>query len=224
MRPEYVQALETRLEWLDWAKRQGPGAWDKINGSAKVLPQYIDRLEHGETFVMDAPFCRLVDHARQTMPDTMAWDQSWMIRPDGWLWMAEPVQLPALVHKKELLPEHDDVGMMFRALGWRFIAPGQPLRRSGVEIESQVAATHFCCFQRFADYDFAQRSPGFGSWSYFLLEHGAVLGERLREFEEWTQRSDHFAEYEPRTAAPLHEMRWVYAAMYMMSQRLAVHV
>lgn len=274
MRPEFVKALETRLEWLEWGKRQGGNVWEQINGSAHAMPQFIEALEYGETFVMDSHFCRLVDHARRTVPDTMVWDPTWLVRPHGWMWMEEPVLLPDLKVRGEIakarkavleaitpldkeaaervlkqtaeglglhgpVKEHwfeDDPGMRFRALGWRSFPPGSRMLRgsrlAGGSTEEYITdrpSTQFLCYQSFADYSFGKdvarlKKALFGSWSYFLLKEGDQLGPRLKEFEDWTTRTDSFAKYEARTEAPLHEMRWIYTAMYMMGQRLAVRV
>jgi hypothetical protein len=75
-------------------------------------------------------------------------------------------------------------------------------------------------FQDLAQLDSSQR--GFGCWSYFVLRDGQSVAERVRDFEE-KQAAGRYR-MAGRTFDSEHEIRWAYAALYLMAQRLATQV
>src|SRR5512137_1100000 len=112
MHGQYVGAIEARLGWLRWSyseMAQGVYSLDRIRAAAPhQSPLLMGRhvLLHGDTYYMDRRFCHLVDHARQSMPDEVAYEPQWLQSPDGWLWMGEPVRVPdLLLNDKQLTPE-----------------------------------------------------------------------------------------------------------------------
>jgi len=64
----------------------------------------------------------------------------------------------------------------------------------------------------------------FGAWSYFTVSPNGTLMERMKKFEDekvWTSKYEKDVN---RPFAKTHEMRWIYTAMYLMSQRLTMRV
>src|SRR5205807_2102922 len=156
MNPSYAAALETRLRWLEWGKTQGARAWEASGYGSAPLPNFITSLEVGETFYMDPNFCGLVDHARLSVPDDLAFEREWLIRPGGWMYLDDPFVVP--------LPEKPGYGIRsgdtqivdikVRALGWVPLPAGTHVTHDNQgrpEILS-APATYFLCFLDFADY------------------------------------------------------------------------
>lgn len=245
MHGAYIGALETRLGWLDWSYSEAAQKLfgrDRIHKAAPgqsplVMGRHV--LLYGDTYYMDRRFCGLVDHAREDLPDDMAYDPQWLLSPDGWLWMGEPVRVPdLLLTDRELTPEFTAV----RAVGWRTIPEGTVVQRGLTPDTSYVApasTTHFLFFIAFGDYRAVAegRQPmdgvavtaqmGFGIWSYFTLRPGDTAGERIARFEREMRMRDPSGSYvdEPgRRMSQLHEIRWLFAALKLMSQRLATRV
>lgn len=161
LRSEYITAIEQRLAWLRWAQGpRGQAAWQQL-GYGNAMPAYLDVLETADTFYMAPPFAQLVDHARQTVPDDLAYDHTWLIAPRGWLWLPHPFQCPSLEGAAEIngQPPRDP---LVRAVGWRTIAEGTEVY-SGTEADKAVSrrvttrarahTTQFLMFQDFRDYD-----------------------------------------------------------------------
>lgn len=231
MHPSYIAALETRLRWLEWAKH-GPGAgatWEQKGYHASAMPQFIALLEEGETFYMDPHFGSLVEHAAASMPDTVRFELDWMVRPSGWLYLGAPLAVPLPVGA----PMEDLAGKttaLVGAVGWRYIPAGANVRQGmhGPYLPTEVPGTHFMCFLDFQRMGFV-KAAGFGAWSFFLLKDGQTLGERIRTFEARVAQEDPGSNYASYAGpeygeARRHEMRWVYAAMHLMAQRLSVRV
>lgn len=236
MNTQYSLAIETRLEWLRWVKGgHGPTYWPER--FRNTVPIYLGPLEEGETFFMDEHFCQLVDHARQEMPYDLKFERDWMIRPAGFLYLAIPFEVP---HIKELAekPEYKDMKVRIRAIGWTTVTPGTEITR-GSDGKSEIAGhgcTYFRCFLSNLDYrggplDNGEKTSrvihqnGFAPWSFFVLRDGEVLGNRIRSFEEKVFTDDREGTYTSgREDNALHEIRWIYAAMHLMAQRLATRV
>lgn len=242
LRSEYIAAIEQRLAWLRWAQSPvGHSTWSRL-GYTDAMPAYIDVLNTADTFYMAPAFAQLVEHARQTVPDELAYDPQWLIAPRGWLWLPHPFQCPTLEGAQEIngRPPADP---MVRALAWRPIAEGQEVY-SGTEADKWVDrrvttraranTTQFLMFQDFRDYYDAVRikagtyegpSPqeGFGCWSYFMLEPGQTVGSRIELFES-KQTTGKYVQMADRRTHPLHEMRLLWATLYLMAQRLATTV
>src|SRR5438105_6689348 len=233
MNPSYAAALETRLRWLEWAATDGPSFWQRkslwhpksVLGGPEVLALYKSTLEQGETFYMDEHFCRLVAHAREAVPLDLRFELDWLIRPAGWLYLAEPIVVPP---PAATLPRVDEQvagtpPMLIGAVGWRTVPAGtNVIHALGGQSETLTsAATQFLCFL-----DFGRMVPGrvgFGAWSYFLLRDGQSLGARIAQYEEHVHRTDPGGEYSGAHVAQ-HEMHWIYTALHLMAQRLSVRV
>lgn len=238
---EYIAAIEKRLAWLRWAQ-SGPGiqVWAQL-GYGAAMPAYVNVLTTADTFYMSSPFAHLVEHARQTVPDDLAYDHHWLIAPRGWLWLPHSFTCPSL----EGAPEVDgrlSVDPMVRAIGWQPIAEGREVF-NGTEADKQAHrqmttrakanTTQFLMFQDFRDYTNIQvaangyrgRAPqeGFGCWSYFMLEPGQTLGSRIELFES-KQSTGKYVQLADRQTHPLHEMRLLWATLFLMAQRLATTV
>jgi hypothetical protein len=101
MRPEYIEAVEKRLAWRQQMAR--PGSQDFWREAFKGAPfgAYRAVLDMGETYVMVPKFCEMVEAARETMPDDLAFELPWVLSPMGWIWFAKPFTLPFLRSQTE---------------------------------------------------------------------------------------------------------------------------
>ena len=220
MKSEYIKALEIRVQWLQWAIEEGYLS----HAPDVVLNNYSKNLKVGDTFFMNKNFCSLVEHARLTVPDELVFDSNWLQSKYGWLWIEEPFVVPDIEAKESQslykLVDHVKIS----AIGWMPIPEGLKTEKGFSGREGRIAgpgATHFLMFQ-----DFNLHKPGvrgFGCWSYFMLMDGDKLLERIHQFEESTGIDE--GKYKiDRSSDMLHEIRWVYAAFYLMAQRLSVNI
>lgn len=226
---QYIEAIETRLRWLRWAA--DPSSPMQREPFSFAAPSYIRLLEHADTFYMNSHFCRLVDHARQAAPDSLTFDLTWLQADCGWIYIADPVAVPTIqaAYDRFCARGIEPTPVVLRAVGWQLVPAGAMLadnaRTHGTEVVKPAppGSAQFCCFKSFSD-----GRPGFVPWSYFLLRDGGTLGERVRVFEEVNiaggDGSNYVRHPEDSVLHPLHEIRWIYAALYLMAQRLAVTV
>lgn len=207
MRPEHITALETRCAWRKWADTpDGQAMWSRL-GYAQTMPQYIAVLERGELFCMTPHFEDLVEHARRTLPNDLAFDCKWMQAPWGFLWLAQPFEVGVVAGRV------DPTRVTVRAIGWYPVAKGTTIRHtSGRSHETEADGFHVMTFQGLEPFG----NDGFGCWSYMTITDGQRLRDRIDQFEEHQTEG----QYE-RADEPLHELRWIYAAFYLMAQRLA---
>jgi hypothetical protein len=193
-RADYMIPIETRAAWLRWAK-SGALHWDyqlSPLDNREVLLRFMRLLERGDTFYMDGHFCRLVDEARQNMPDDIKFEAAWMIQPYGFLWIQEPFDAPS----------------------WGQVA--------GVQESKVVAVGWERVEQKSADVKFGQeywfglfqRDGGgcFAPCAYFKIYDTEALNLNVHRFGEGSQEMNY---------AKTPEVRWIYAAMHMMSGKLA---
>lgn len=224
----YINALEVRAKWLRWAIDQ--------EQSFPYMRHYTQALEAGDTFFMNKKFCSLVECACETVPDDLVFEAEWMQSRNGWLWIETPfgVPLPAeaaykkvtdeLAHEsgKKLTDEqHKKLISVMRspvkisAIGWYAVPAGIHVGKGKKDELFRVTgegAYHFMCYQMLGN--------NFGTWSYFTLQNGDKLIDRVRAFEEFAEEDQ--GSYEKgRISDMMHEIRWVYAAFYLMAQRLA---
>lgn len=150
----------------------------------------------------------------------------------------------ALAAVKASAAKWPGIDIHVRAVGWRVTPAGTMVYNEwGGEAErTTVKSVYVGCFQSFADYN--EDAPGFGCWSYFTIKDGEPLGPRVVRFEDrqvtgryadppagidadqvpaWRYNQDP-AHRRDRRQHPLHEIRWVYTAMYLMARRLAITV
>lgn len=233
----YIRALEMRAKWLRWAKEELQG--QHYNAAKSVsdarpfwktaLPAYIDTLENGETFYMNQKFCELTEHARDTVPDNLVFDSSWMHSHQGWLWIETPFKVPepAFIKKADthFKVEGEVPSWVTRisAIGWRPVVQGLTTAKGMTgDVAGRVAGTgayQFVCFLKNPGRD----DTGFGCWSYFMLQEGDRLIDRIKAFEQISNEVGGGYPQE-RATDMLHEIRWVYSAFYLMAQRLAATV
>ena len=229
----YIRAIEQRAHWLRWAREIGAVPGLRSEHKDKVywrmgLPGYIDTLENGDTFYMNQKFCSLVEHARETVPDDLTFDSQWMQSHQGWLWIEEPFKVPVpedidKIERKalnEINEEFPDWCSRISAVGWRPVPEGQQTAKGMVgDVAGRTAgkgAYQFLCF-------IASPNEGFGCWSYFMLQDGDKLIDRIRQFEG-ISKEVRGAYQETKESDILHEIRWIYSAFYLMAQRLAMSV
>jgi len=223
----HVTALETRLRWFRWGS-SGVGSPYTNDVS---LTAYLDTLRDGPTFVMNAPFCDLVDYARQTIPDDLVYENAWLVQPQGWMWLERPFHVPPLRPNAAMTPlEQEHVEKLRQhlricAVGWYRADDDTPdnvlpdALQHGLPRPPGPGATQFCCFYDLNEFE--PGHPGFGTWSLFGLRDGDKVLERIHQFEQYTGSRDNRIYAQDRTTDMLHDMRWVYTAMHLMSQKLA---
>jgi hypothetical protein len=180
---------------------------------------YQYSLMHGDTFFMNKKFCEMVDVARRTVPDDLKFEAEWMVSKSGWMWLEEPAQLPELAldaEEYEVVQWHKtqkslpDYGAL-RAVSWFSV------EEDGVQVfaDRKLApgSIEFMCW--------TQMREGFCMWANFVIQPGGTLGQKIDAFEHLTS-INRIGMYEDRPEKnTLHEVRWIYAAMHMMSQKLA---
>lgn len=225
LRHKYVNAIEQRLRWLKWAKSpSGQRSWNEA-GFGAAMPQHIEVLERADapTFYVEDQFAELIDHARQSIPDDIAFEHAWLLAPAGFLWLDTPFDVP-YIQMQEGQPERLTLKVL-RAIGWLPVPRGALIARQDERdtITAESDSVQILTFQ-----DFSLLNPsvtGFGCWSYFLLQDHERLGDRITKFERKARREDAPGSYiEDRRSDLFHEIRWVYAALHLMSQRLSVTV
>ena len=248
--PQYIEAIETRLAWWRWALQKGEAAWDRL-GFREAMPAYRDILAHADTYCMSPQFAALVDQARRDVPDDLTFEAKWLQSKCGFIWLDQPFDVPLIKDAGHTAPGGQNP-IMVRAVGWREIPEGAEVIRweVGDNVDKPRArteragrgTTQVCCFQDFRDYrgtmvDADGNRPtrfeggpadvvGFGAWSYFILRDGDRLGDRTADFETRQAVGQYVgAQEEPdRREHPLHEIRWVYTALHLMAQKLAITV
>jgi hypothetical protein len=225
METNYIKALETRASWLRWAREGGLYKGASAGGSTAAIPLYINVLESGDTFFMNSKFCSLVEHARETVPDDLAFDPEWMQSKQGFLWIEDPFEVP---HVEQVEIENAHSGLNFKpkisAIGWRPVTAGEQTAKGMVgNVPGKIAengATQFLCF---LDLSHIHSTLKFSPWSYFMLQPGEKLIDRIKEFEGISIEVG--GQYKQgRESETKHEIRWIYSAFYLMAQRLAANV
>jgi len=213
------RVVKTRTAWLHYAYDSAlkQRAW--LDYGTEKLPHFRYPLEHGATFFMDHHFCQMVEQVRRTVPDDLEFELAWLVSTEAWMLIGEPFLvpqtegLPINPDTRERYPGH--VQIRVAAIGWRTLPPGTEVRTgSGTRITQE----HESWFCNYIDFGLGQDPDrGFGAWSYYSLKNGARLIDRINQFEGEARRARDGSEYIDNA---LHEIRWTYAAMYLMSQRL----
>jgi hypothetical protein len=218
-RIDYTKALEIRLRWLQWSKTDATKIYYD-EPACSSLPLYQKSLETGETFFMNKRFCELVDVARRTIPDDLEFDPTWLVTPNGWMWIDEPFCCPKFVTLEDGNPNVEET--MFG---------GHPFRLSAVswfQVPLGSGATEVLFYM---DRGLINPKPlsGFGMWAYFTICSGEKVLDRLRKFEQHVNDGIGNMEQDGRyvdgpSMDMLHEIRWFYTAMHLMSQKLSTTV
>lgn len=200
MKVSYLRAIEKQAAWLEWLKSPHLFPMELAEGDyLKVMGTSGDILAEGETLYMNATFCDLVDHARRTVPDDLEWEANWIPCATGFMWLETPFTVP----QQPAFPYE----VRIRAIGW-------------TPSEARPSATLFVAFVDGIPGTIC--AGGFSSWSHFTLGEGMPLLETTRRFE-----TDSITVHEPgygtgKQVDELHEIRWVYTALHLMSQRLTI--
>lgn len=203
MMASYMHALEERARWLRFAIDYHDGKIIRRGQHSfydQTMELYLHSLHAGDTFFMNRQFCELVDHARIDVPDDLIFEESWMHTKSGFLWLEVPFSVPQ--------PEGETAEPMIRAVSW-------------------IANKNGFIFLTYLEWEIDEAA--FGCWTHFSFKQGDVLSTRITEFEAKVHDPDDNAGYpgkypKTRDAVQRHEMRWVYAAMHLMAQRLACTV
>lgn len=228
-RGRYTAALEKRLEWYQWGKRFAPELY-------KELPPAMVRLyEHAlgsdtPTYFMNDRFCQLTDHARRTIPDDLAFDPQWLASKEGWMWLEEPFVTPPMTNKPEGVSD-----LRVSAIAWfpvkqRVVSGREKLVNSDGRVLTQRDIDEGVYIMTYMDRHLANpEMRGYGMWSYFVLLPGEKVIDKVRAFENMALTCDddetvRGAYVTGRAMDMLHEVRWVYTAFHLMSQRLATTV
>lgn len=220
----YVETIEHKLAWL----RSGEAARQSIEMQyGKITDTYIDILQSSDTFYMDRHFGDLVDHARRAIDSRMTFDAKWLLAKRGWLYLEQPFEVPAI-----MLQDANEK-LYIRAVGWREVPPGGILvAYDGTQTPAPPGTVQFCFYHDHlhwinGEMDAGLRPGQWRPWSFFALKEGWELGERMLDFEERGRRENPNGSYvdsTERSDHPLHEMRWLFAALYLMNQRLATTI
>ena len=219
MNTSYIRALEKRAEWLKSTREQAPASIEKLNASAC----YRKNLEEGEMFIMNKRFCELVDLARLDLPDDTKFELSWPPTLKGWMWLEQPFMGPKWnldeeYRKKYLDGENVDVPVFISAVGWMPATDVKDLndghRYGALALPSDPVTGYM--FMTYFDL-----GPSFEKWSYFTFKKDDEVGPKMRKFEEYAEKEG--GRYVPESMNH-HEIRWIYAAMHIMSQKLSIHV
>lgn len=228
MESSYITALETRAKWLHWGIREGQKMWmDRGSKYTSGFQSYLKVLQSGDTYFMNHRFCDLVSNARSTVPDDLQFESAWMLSPQGWMWLERPFPVPTILESKSL------TDIKLSAIGWLHVPEGYPtadyMDQTRPGKIAGKGAYQFLCFLdyshvielRTGDKTYARGDEGFGTWSYFMIQDGDNLIDRINEFESKTAQMETGAAYaEGRSRNMLHEIRWIYSAMYLMAQRV----
>jgi len=220
MQATYIKALEQRAKWTQFAdlylEHLKQGSRHEHLGRVCSEPvhyihtfrMYRESLRRGDTLYMDKHFCELVDYARETVPDDLFFEDSWMATPAGFMWIETPFDCPVPLDMTDLLKLTGKPAPMIAALSW---------------FPSITGGTTFMTYQAF-DRIPVFGAPGFGCWTFFTLNHGDSLINTIQKFEATVIDYDQpgYGQYTPGKVTNMkHEIRWVYTAMHLMSQRLA---
>lgn len=225
MDSNYIKAIEIRARWLRYARSMGSLPSNMARGEKNYwltgLPGYVDCLENGDSFFMNSKFCSLVEHARVTVPDDLVFDSSWLQAPQGFLWIEEPFKVP-ITEEEKAEAKASNYFPTISAIGWRPVPEGQQTAKGMIgDVAGRVAGKGAYQFLTFLC--FPGEEERFGCWSYFLIQDGDKLVDRIRQFEGISKEVGGAYPNE-KESDMLHEIRWIYSAMYLMAQRLAISV
>jgi hypothetical protein len=246
MRPEYIEAIETRLRWTKNLEREnvqrswvqyGNNKGGKENYGARLRLSYYRGLTHGPLFVMSPQFCGLVEHATASMPDDVAFDPRWLQTQAGWLYLAVPFIVPEVEEGRKLLHAPDGTRypmprLQIRAVSWARIDTGPKAGDWQLQFygDNGWARALNPAPPKIPLYDFD--GDEFFPLSHMSIHDGDLVGPRITEFEASSDSIDSFHSDGPNGAIYpgryvgdelwRHELRWAFAAFHLMSQKLTV--
>lgn len=205
MNARYVKALETQAAWQQSSMPLDP----RDPNFFAVGGAWADILANGETVYVDSHFCALIDHARRTVPDDLAWENSWLPCERGFMYLETPFSMPPVdlsqVPYKILKAQYPQ--LRIRAIGWR---PSTELPGATLFMFACDGLPGTMC------------QNGFVPWCFVTLSEGEEVLERLRNFETLLRTPDSPGYVPGKEMDEQHEIRWLYTALHLMSEKLAV--
>jgi hypothetical protein len=190
-------ALQKKLEWLEWAEKPSSVKEIETFGQGDVIEEYVDNLEHSDTFYMDKHFCQMVDHARRTVPVDLVFDKTQLQSEEGWLLPEEPFEVPLINSISTMLDRYPEYKPRIHAVGWS--KRSENVYRVMFYLEMPKSMTN-----------------GFSCWSFCVVADGESLQKRINEFESRQENGCRYVD------TGLHEIRWFFTAIYMMAQKISV--
>lgn len=248
MKHEYLQTIERQQKWLAYSRSgKGESMWKMLpTGESKPFQSptrdrhgnhlehtsasraqergfYEEALRSPNVYHVGPEFCRLIDTARQTLPDDVNFDATWVPSDTGWMWCETPVILPSLdVHPAVELKDGSNqrkFAIQLGAFGW---ISGErhdtdPSEKVVTFVGFQTAAMDLSTGELVEN----DSDMPFFPVTYFTLVDGQNIRERVSVFEVNTNKQDDYLQYND-SDIWRHEIRWVYTALLMMDQRLLV--
>lgn len=196
---------------------------------------YRYALNTGDLFVVTKPFCDIVTTAAKNLPDSLMFESKWMQAPQGWCYLATPFLLPQLkdmekkrirmaygMEDKEVHPPR----LWLRAFHWDYIPEGPRKGQWQVLIFGDVQHVD-AHGERVNGGSMTLFPEGFFPLSYMSFKEAETCGEKVERFEHVsTHKEIQFGSgnYVEGDDSWRHEIRWVYAALHLMAQKIATNL
>lgn len=188
---------------------------------------FEEPLRVGDCYYVGPEFCRLVEHARESLPDA-TFDPRLLPSRYGFVYFETPMCLPKTRGHQEMvelakLP--GDYRMHARAFGWRPVVGKRP----GEGMDKARPMIQFTIYQDGSNA--ASAGPGSlghlardGYWplAFFAMTEGEVLSVRMKEFEGIAESQQDASTYIlDADEVWRHEIRLVYTLLLLANQRVA---
>ena len=239
----YMEALETRIRWWRWTESGERGRYlDYIHDAAPLRDKPEDEaffafmLSHGETYYVTEHFCQMVDHLRRTIPPDLAFDPTWLLSQQGWMFIASPFEMYNKL-TNNASPYRSEHKSRVRAVAWSKLLPLNTTRwienryQFGFYVslrdeldEAVFPLTYFR--QQFPQghvINSAFENGGYLGYSWLTLDPGDKVDDKIREVETSAlEVGIPTNDPDDPSSVPVHEIRWLFTALHLMSQKLAV--
>lgn len=251
MSGRYQDALDVQARWLGWMQSpRGMSLWlqmYQLGGDAASVKdasrmhsdgRYITEqeqaffatpLKHGDVYYVGKEFCRLVEHARESLPDA-TFDPRLLLSRVGFVYFETPFEMPLTSERRQrdLQRKHNDTAfvgrdrILIRAFGWVPILAKRKDEPQGSETER----VEFVMYEEPDDYpkgSIGELATGyFWPVAFFAMKSGEVLSIRMKEFEGVADAQDDGSRYVWNADEIWrHEMRLVYTLLLLANQRVA---